>query len=161
MRRSPITHTLCITDGACQNNGKPGSRGGWAAIVTTPDGAETVRSGGESPSTNNRMELTAAIEALRVVEKSSAVELVTDSRYLADAINKNWIDGWRRRGWKTASGGDVANRDLWEQLIAQIDRVGPLRITWVRGHNGHEANERADRLAQEAARRGPASRERR
>jgi ribonuclease HI len=143
------TFTL-VTDGACSGNGTDAARGGWAAIITAPDGAETVLTGGEFPTTNNRMELTAALEGLRALPDGADVDLVTDSSYLANAISKGWLDGWRRKGWRTASKQPVANRDLWEQMIAELGRHR-VRPRLVRGHAGHEANERADRLAQDAA----------
>ena len=144
------TYTL-VTDGACSGNGTDASRGGWAAIVTAPDGRETVLTGGEMPTTNNRMELTAALEGLREVPEGAVVDLVTDSSYVANAIRQDWIGGWRRRGWRTAARQPVANRDLWERMIEEIARHREVRPVLVRGHAGHEANERADRLAQEAA----------
>ena len=140
-----------MTDGACSGNGTDESRGGWAAILTAPDGAETVLTGGEYPTTNNRMELMAALEGLRATPEGSEVELVTDSSYLAHAIEKGWLKGWQRKGWRTASKQPVANRDLWERMIAELARHGSVRPTLVRGHAGHEVNERADRLAVEAA----------
>jgi ribonuclease HI len=143
------TFTL-VTDGACSGNGTDAARGGWAAIVTAPDGAETVLTGGEFPTTNNRMELTAALEGLRALPDGADVELVTDSAYLANAISQGWLDGWRRKGWRTAGRQPVANRDLWERMMAELARLR-VRPRLVRGHAGHEANERADRLAQEAA----------
>ena len=144
------TWTL-VTDGACSGNGTDESRGGWAAILTGPDGAETVLTGGEYPTTNNRMELMAALEGLRATPEGSDVELVTDSSYLANAIAKGWLDGWQRKGWRTASKQPVANRDLWERMIQELARHGRVRPTLVRGHAGHPVNERADRLAVEAA----------
>jgi ribonuclease HI len=146
----PGSHIL-VTDGACSGNGTDDSRGGWAAILTAPDGTETVLTGGEYPTTNNRMELTAALEGLRAAPEGSEVELVTDSSYLANAISKGWLDGWRRKGWRTASKQPVANRDLWERMLAELARHRAVRPTLVRGHAGHAANERADRLAQDAA----------
>jgi ribonuclease HI len=144
----PIT---LITDGACSGNGTDASRGGWAAILVGPAGEETVLTGAEMPTTNNRMELTAAIEGLRAAPAGSDVELVTDSSYIANAIAKRWLEGWQKRGWRTAAKGNVANRDLWEQMIAMIARHERVRPTLVRGHAGHALNERADELAQAAA----------
>ncbi len=144
------TWTL-VTDGACSGNGTDESRGGWAAILTAPDGAETVLTGGEYPTTNNRMELMAALEGLSATPEGSEVELVTDSSYLANAIAKGWLDGWQRKGWRTASKQPVANRDLWERMIEELARHSRVRPTLVRGHAGHPVNERADRLAVEAA----------
>ncbi|MDX6554307.1 MAG: ribonuclease [Miltoncostaeaceae bacterium] len=145
----PTSVTL-ITDGACSGNGTDASRGGWAAILVW-DGKETVLTGAEMPSTNNRMELTAALEGLRAAPAGSDVELVTDSSYLADAIRKRWLEGWQKRGWRTAAKGTVANRDLWERMIQEIARHHAVRPTLVRGHAGHALNERADQLAQDAA----------
>jgi ribonuclease HI len=139
-----------VTDGACSGNGTDASRGGWAAIVVAPDGSETVLTGGESPCTNNRMELTAALQGLRALPDGAEVELVTDSSYIANAISQGWLESWSRKGWRTAGRQPVANRDLWERMIAELGRLR-VRPTLVRGHAGHEANERADRLAQEAA----------
>jgi ribonuclease HI len=140
-----------ITDGACAGNGRDEARGGWAAIVLGPGREETVLTGGELPSTNNRMELTAAIEGLRAAPPGSDVELVTDSAYLANAIRQGWLDNWRRRGWRTADRKPVANRELWEALIEEMARHRSVSPTLVRGHAGHPANERADRLAQAAS----------
>ena len=147
----PETHTL-VTDGACTGNGTDDSRGGWAAILTAPDGSEKVLTGGEYPSTNNRMELMGALEGLAAAPEGSTVQLVTDSTYVANAISKGWLAGWQRKGWKTASKQPVANRDLWERMILELARHRVVTTALVRGHAGHEANERADGLAVEAAR---------
>lgn len=147
---SDDTYTL-VTDGACSGNGTDAARGGWASILTAPDGRETVLTGGEMPTTNNRMELMAALEGLREAPAGSQVELVTDSSYVANAILKGWLAGWQRKGWRTASKQPVANRDLWERMIAELARHRRVHAVLVKGHAGHEANERADRLAQEAA----------
>lgn len=145
------THTL-VTDGACSGNGTDDARGGWAAILTAhEDGRETVLTGAEMPTTNNRMELTAALEGLRAAPAGGRIELVTDSSYLAHALTKGWLNGWRRRGWMTAAKQPVANRDLWERMLEELARHEAVEAVLVRGHAGHEANERADRLAQEAA----------
>src|SRR5680860_1211636 len=117
----PETYTL-VTDGACTGNGTDDSRGGWAAILTAPDGSESVLTGGEYPSTNNRMELMGALEGLAAAPEGSTVQLVTDSSYLANAISKGWLAGWQRKGWKTASKQPVANRDLWERMILELAR---------------------------------------
>lgn len=146
--RSPIT---LVTDGACSANGRDGARGGWAAILRDADGTERVLTGGEAPSTNNRMELMAALEGLRAAPAGSDVELVTDSTYLAHAISKGWLRGWQRKGWVTAAKQPVANRELWERMISELARHRRVSPTVVKGHAGHDANERADRLAQEAA----------
>lgn len=146
--QSPIT---LVTDGACSANGRDGARGGWAAILTGADGAETVLTGGEAPSTNNRMELTAALEGLAAAPAGSRVSLVTDSTYLAHAISKGWLQSWQRRGWRTAAKEPVANQDLWLRMIDELARHAEVTPTVVKGHAGHEANERADQLAQDAA----------
>jgi len=146
--RSPI---VLVTDGACSGNGTASARGGWAAIMIDASGREEVLTGGESPSTNNRMELTAALEGLAAAPPGADIELVTDSTYLANAISQGWLDGWQRRGWRTAAKQPVANRELWERMIRELARHTRVRTTLVRGHAGHDANERADRLAQRAA----------
>lgn len=146
----PLAVTL-ITDGACSANGQAGSRGGWATILRTSDGHERVLTGGEAPSTNNRMELIAAIEGVRASPDGAEVELITDSSYVANAIAKNWLANWQRKGWITSARKPVANRELWEELLVEMARVGRVRPTLVRGHAGHDDNERADRLAVDAA----------
>jgi len=130
-----------FTDGACKGNPGPG---GWGAILRF-GGKERELSGGESPSTNNRMELMAAIEALNALKKPCRVSLTTDSNYVRDGITK-WIHGWRRNGWKTADRKPVKNAELWQALLAA---AAPHRIEWhwVKGHAGHPENDRADALA--------------
>ena len=140
-----------ITDGACLDNGREDPRGGWAAILVGPEGGERVLTGAEAPSTNNRMELTAAIEGLAAAPAGSDVEVLTDSAYLANGVNQGWIENWKRKGWVTAAKKPVANRPLWERLDAEIARHHSVRFRHVRGHAGHAENERADRLAQDAA----------
>jgi len=151
------TSFTVVTDGACSGNGTASARGGWAAIVIAPDGNELVLTGAEAPSTNNRMELTAAIEGLAAAPAGSAVTLVTDSSYVAKAISDRWIDGWQRRGWRTTDKKPVANRELWERMLVEIARHATVTPTLVRGHAGHELNERADELAQFAAATGEAT----
>ena len=133
------------TDGACKGNPGPG---GWGAIIRSGD-REKELAGAENPSTNNRMELTAAIRALEALRKPCRVKLSTDSRYVMDGLTK-WIKGWQRNGWKTADRKPVKNADLWQELLAA---AAPHRIEWewVKGHAGHPDNERADRLASDAA----------
>ena len=138
-------HVEIATDGACKGNPGPG---GWGALIRS--GAhEKELSGGENPTTNNRMELMAAIRALEALTKPCRVTLSTDSKYVMDGLTK-WIHGWQRNGWKTADRKPVKNADLWQELLAA---AAPHKIEWkwVRGHNGHPENERADRLASDAA----------
>lgn len=131
-----------FTDGACKGNPGPG---GWGAILRAANGSERELSGGETPTTNNRMELKAAIEALNALSKPCRVELHTDSNYVKDGITK-WIHGWRRNGWRTADKKPVKNAELWQALL---EAVKPHQVEWhwVKGHNGHPENERADALA--------------
>jgi ribonuclease HI len=138
-RLPPVT---IYTDGGCRPNPGPG---GWGVVVLRP-GAEPIElSGAEAEATNNRMELRAAIEALKSLQGSHAVELVTDSQYLRRGVTE-WMAGWRVKGWKTAGRKDVANRDLWEALDREIARH-EIDWRWVKGHAGNEWNERADELA--------------
>ncbi|WP_246551601.1 ribonuclease H family protein [Miltoncostaea oceani] len=152
MTRPRIT---IVTDGACSGNGTARARGGWAAILVGPDGRTKELSGAEAPTTNNRMELRGVIEGLRALKAGWPGEIQTDSAYVADAITKGWMAGWKRRGWKKSSGEQIKNEDLWMLLDEQLTAHPDLVITWVRGHNGHPMNERADRLAVEAAAHGP------
>jgi len=133
------------TDGACKGNPGPG---GWGAVLRFGE-TEKDLSGGENPTTNNRMELMAAIQALEALRKPCRVTLSTDSRYVMDGLTK-WIHGWRKNGWKTADRKPVKNADLWQRLL---DAAAPHRIEWlwVKGHAGHPDNERADKLASDAA----------
>lgn len=133
------------TDGACKGNPGPG---GWGAVLRF-GGREKDLSGGETPTTNNRMEMTAAIMALEALNRPCRVRLSTDSRYVLDGLTK-WLPGWQRNGWRTADRKPVKNADLWQRLVAA---AAPHRIDWiwVKGHAGHPDNERADRLASDAA----------
>lgn len=130
-----------FTDGACAGNPGPG---GWGVLILEAGGAREI-SGGESATTNNRMEMTAAIEALKAT--AGSVRLHTDSQYLKNGITE-WMRKWKRNGWRTAEGKPVKNQDLWESLdvLASSRRI---EWTWVRGHAGHPENERADALARE------------
>ncbi|TVR82006.1 MAG: ribonuclease HI [Rhodospirillales bacterium] len=134
-----------FTDGACLGNPGPG---GWGAVLRWR-GAEREMSGSDSATTNNRMEMTAAIEALETLKRPVAVDLYTDSTYLRDGITR-WIQGWKRNGWRTAERKPVKNADLWRRLDAAAARHR-VEWHWVRGHAGHAENERADRLALAAA----------
>lgn len=134
------------SDGACLGNPGPG---GWGALLKWR-GAEKELSGGERETTNNRMELTAAIRGLAALKRSSTVRIHTDSTYVRDGITK-WIHNWKRNGWKTAGKKPVKNMDLWQQLEEAIARHR-VEWHWVKGHAGHPGNEHADRLAGEAAR---------
>ena len=131
------------TDGACSGNPGPG---GWGAILIYKDHRKELN-GGDAKTTNNRMELIAAIEALNALKPSREVDLHTDSKYLRDGIT-SWIKKWKTNGWRTASKKPVKNADLWEQLETARSRH-EVRWHWVKGHAGHQDNERADELARE------------
>lgn len=135
-----------ITDGACLGN--PG-RGGWAAILRHGDNKREL-SGSSAQTTNNRMELTAAIEGLRALKETCEVEVVTDSEYLKNGITQ-WIHGWKRNGWKTSAKKPVVNQDLWTELDQLVSKHA-VQWTWTKGHALHEDNNRADELATRAAR---------
>jgi ribonuclease HI len=135
-----------ITDGACIGNPGPG---GWAAILR--HGARTREMHGYEPqTTNNRMELTAAIEGLRALKETCEIEVVTDSEYVKNGIT-TWIHGWKRNGWKTSSKKPVVNQDLWMELD-ELASQHKIRWTWTKGHADHEDNNRCDELATQAAR---------
>ena len=142
-----MSESLIWTDGACQGNPGPG---GWAAIVCRPDGTERELSGGLPHTTNNIMEMTAALEGLRSLPEGTSVCVVTDSRYLCDGMT-SWMAGWIRRGWKTAVGAPVTDQDVWRALAAECERHAAVRWKWVKGHVGNAFNERADVLAVTAA----------
>jgi len=131
------------TDGACRGNPGPG---GWGALLLW-DGHRKELHGGEPATTNNRMELTAAIEALRALKGPCVIELHTDSEYLRNGITK-WIHGWKRNGWKTSDRKPVKNADLWQALEAETG-THDIDWRWLRGHAGHDLNERADALARQ------------
>jgi ribonuclease HI len=133
------------TDGACSGNPGPG---GWAAVLRCR-GVQRELSGGDPQTTNNRMEMTAVLEGLRALTRPVAVTVVVDSAYVEQAFTQGWIDRWQRNGWRTSGKEPVKNRDLWEQLAAEVARH---RVRWrrVRGHAGTDLNELADRLAVEA-----------
>ena len=140
MSRPPRIVTA-YTDGACSGNPGPG---GWGVVLIYGD-ARRELSGGESPTTNNRMELMAAIAALETLKRPCTIEIHTDSNYLRDGITK-WVHGWRRNGWRTADKKPVKNVDLWQRLIAAA-AVHEVTWHWLKGHAGHPENERADELA--------------
>ncbi len=133
-----------FTDGACRGNPGPG---GWGAILRYK-GKEKELYGAEPATTNNRMELMAAIRALETLKRPCKVVLSTDSQYLMKGITE-WLPNWRRRKWKTSAGKPVKNQDLWERLVKALERHR-VKWEWVRGHSGHPENERADQLANKA-----------
>lgn len=130
------------TDGACSGNPGPG---GWGAILEW-NGMEKELSGGAADTTNNRMELTGVIEALRALREPCAVELYTDSKYVFDAVDKRWVYGWRARGWVKADKKPALNVDLWQQLLPLLE-THTVRWHWVKGHAENEKNNRCDKLA--------------
>jgi ribonuclease HI len=132
------------TDGACSGNPGPG---GWGAILISGDREKEIN-GGEEATTNNRMELMAAISALEALKRPSLVDIHTDSQYLRNGI-MSWIHTWKRNGWRTSDKKPVKNVDLWQRLDAALGHHR-VRWHWVKGHAGHDLNERADRLAREA-----------
>jgi ribonuclease HI len=134
---------LLWTDGACSGNPGPG---GWAAVIRWEDGEVEELSGGDPHTTNNIMEMTAALEGLRSIPDGSRVCVVTDSRYLHDGMTA-WITGWKRKGWKTASGAPVKNQAVWQALEEAVAQHEQVRWHWIKGHIGHDLNERADQLA--------------
>ncbi|MBQ6818429.1 MAG: ribonuclease HI [Clostridia bacterium] len=131
-----------FTDGACSGNPGPG---GWGAVLRY-QGIEKELSGGEKETTNNRMELTAIIEALSILKEPCSVTLTTDSKYAADGITKGWARSWQKNGWRKADKKPALNSDLWEQLLQLLD-THKVKIVWVKGHAGHPENERCDNLA--------------
>ncbi len=141
-----MKHVDIYTDGACSGNPGPG---GWGAVLVYGE-RERELSGGEAHTTNNRMELTAAIRALEALREPCDVLLTTDSKYLCDGLDKKWAEGWRRRGWKKSDGSPALNPDLWERLLS-LCSTHRVTLSWIRGHAGHEYNERCDRLAVAAA----------
>lgn len=131
-----------FTDGACSGNPGPG---GWGAVLRY-NAAEKELSGGEKETTNNRMELTACIEALTLLKEPCEVELTTDSQYVVNGITKGWAESWRKNGWRKSDKKPALNSDLWELLLAQCERH-KVTFNWIKGHAGHEENERCDKLA--------------
>ena len=134
------------TDGACSGNPGPG---GWCAILEY-NGIEKMLSGGEAQTTNNRMELTAVIQALLALREPCIVELYSDSKYLVDAFNQHWIDAWLKKNWKRGKNEDVKNVDLWKRLLKAKEQH-QVSFHWVKGHADNPLNERCDQLATSAA----------
>ena len=143
MSELPLVHMA--TDGACKGNPGPG---GWGVVIRSGE-KEKELSGGEKLTTNNRMEMTAAIRGLTALKRPCRVVLSTDSRYVMDGLTK-WLPGWLRNGWRTAAKQPVKNADLWQELVAAA-APHQIRWEWVKGHAGHPENERADTLASDAA----------
>ncbi|ACO73873.1 ribonuclease HI [Laribacter hongkongensis] len=141
MNQKPDTMVEIYTDGACKGNPGPG---GWGALLRC-QGQEKELFGGAPDTTNNRMELQAVIEALRCLKRPCDIDIYTDSQYVQKGISE-WITGWKARGWRTASKAPVKNADLWQMLDAEVARHR-IQWHWVKGHAGHEFNERADELA--------------
>lgn len=135
-----------FTDGACQGNPGPG---GWGAVLRY-NGVEKELSGGESQTTNNRMELTAVIQGLKCLKEPCRVMLCSDSKYVCDAISKGWAKGWQKNGWRKSDKKPALNTDLWEELLSLLE-IHQVNIHWVKGHAGHPENERCDALAVAAA----------
>jgi ribonuclease HI len=142
-----LTTVEIFTDGACKGNPGPG---GWGAVIRSGSHEKEI-SGGEADTTNNRMEMMAAIEALNALKRPCRVVLSTDSKYVMDGITK-WVFGWQKNGWKTADRKPVKNAELWQALL-EATRRHQVDWKWVRGHAGHPENERADGLACAAAER--------
>ena len=135
-------HIEIFTDGACSGNPGPG---GWGAILRFGE-HEKELSGGEKNTTNNRMELTAVISALSALKEPCEVTLTTDSKYVADAIEKGWAVSWKNNGWRKADKKPALNSDLWEELLNLLE-IHEVTFNWVKGHAGHPENERCDKLA--------------
>ena len=137
-----MTSVTVYTDGACSGNPGPG---GWGVLIVTDSSENIELNGGEKHTTNNRMELTAAIEALKHFKQSTKLTVFTDSVYVKEGIS-SWLNNWKARGWKTASKKPVKNEDLWKELDEQ-NQIHDVNWQWVKGHAGHPENERADYLA--------------
>ena len=141
------SHVIIYTDGGASPN--PGL-GGWAAVLYSPEYGKTREIyGAENDTTNNRMELTAAIMALEALKRPCDVDLHTDSAYLQNAFVKHWLKNWQRNNWRTSTGSDVLNRDLWERLI-ELTKIHSVKWHWVKGHADDEMNNRCDELVHKA-----------
>lgn len=137
-----MKHIDIYTDGACKHNPGPG---GWGAVLVFGS-IEKELSGGEASTTNNRMELMAAISALEALKEPCEVTLTSDSKYMIDSIEKGWVYGWKKRGWVKSDKSPALNPDLWERLLKLL-AVHKVKLVWVKGHAGHPYNERCDALA--------------
>ena len=135
------------TDGSCLNNPGPG---GWGAVLCW-NGVEKELSGGDPDTTNNRMELTAAIMALRALKQPCDVIMTSDSKYLCDGMSKGWAASWKRKGWRKADNSPALNPELWDELL-ELCTTHSVKFVWVKGHAGHPYNERCDEMAQARAR---------
>jgi len=131
-----------FTDGACKGNPGPG---GWCAILRY-NGVEKMISGGEKETTNNRMELSAVLFALKALKEPCHITLQSDSKYVLDSLSKGWVYGWQKKGWKKSDGKPALNVDLWQQLLEEIKKH-ELEYVWIKGHAGHPENERCDAQA--------------
>ena len=138
---------LVYTDGACKGNPGPG---GWGAIVLMDD-QEKELFGGAQSTTNNQMELVAVIEALKYITEPSDIVLTSDSQYVINSIKKGWLDNWQKKNWKKSDGSQVANEELWKELITLLEKHN-VEFVWIKGHAGHVYNERCDKLANKFAR---------
>lgn len=132
------------TDGACSGNPGPG---GWCAILKSGKYEKEI-SGGNSDTTNNRMELTAVIEGLKALKRPCDVTIISDSKYVCDAVLKGWVYGWKKKGWKKSDGKPALNVDLWEELLTLLG-THKVEFNWIKGHAGHPENERCDKKAVE------------
>ena len=137
-----MKQVMIFTDGACSGNPGPG---GWGAVLCFGEHRKEI-SGGEAQTTNNRMELTGVIEALRMLKEPCAVTVTTDSKYVCDAVSKGWVYGWQKKNWMRAPGEPAKNVDLWKEMLALL-QVHQVTFAWVKGHAGHPENERCDALA--------------
>lgn len=142
MRGDSMKHVEIYTDGACSGNPGPG---GWGAVLIY-NGRKKELCGGEKETTNNRMEMTAVIEALKKLKEPCEVTLTTDSKYVCDSINKGWVYSWQKKGWKKADKSPALNVDLWKQLLSLLE-IHRVEFVWIKGHDGNMYNERCDKLA--------------
>lgn len=146
MKTDKLPEVTIHTDGSCLGNPGPG---GWAAVLRTKNRKKEI-SGSEPLTTNNRMELTAVINALKALKQRCKITLITDSKYLHDALNKGWLKKWQNNNWQTSAKKPVKNQDLWEALAPLLDRHN-CQILWTKGHAGNAGNERCDQLARNEA----------